>query len=179
MNSPIVLTYASALKKLFLDEKDFINFIREIKILDAIFQKEIFTFFCSPLVSSNIKKQLLKNSLQKTSLIMLNFLYVLIDKKQFYLWPDIVDQIKREELKINLIVVAKVESATKLAKSTVQQIKKNLRRFFNKSIQLREIISPDVIGGIKIQAEGIIFNDTISFHLSNIKRRSEMYGDTN
>ena len=157
MNTPVVFTYISALKKLFLKEKNFINFAEEVKLLDVIFQKEIFTFFCSPLVSLNIKKQLLKNALQESSTILLNFLYILIDKNQFHLWPDIVDQIKCEELKIKRVIVAEVKTATQLTKSTMQQIEKNLKRFFNKSIQLKEVISPNVIAGIKIQAEGMVF----------------------
>ncbi len=179
MSLPATFVYATALKKIFSDEKDFICFAEEVKNLKVIFQDEIFTFFCSPFISSDIKKRLLKNALQKASVLLLNFLCILIDKNQFHLWPDIVDQVEQEELKVKRIIVVEVESTTRLTRSTLQQIEKQLKRFFNKSLQLKEIISPKIIGGIKIRAGGMIFDDSISFHLSNIKKGSEIYGNTN
>ena len=170
MRSVLAHTYALALEKLFSKPEDFFRLVEDIRQLNNMMDKETLDFFCSPLISSQAKKQVLRKALNSLPDLTKNFLFILIDKNQFHLWSEILECILKRQREVKKILVAQVTSAVRLEKTTLHKIQEELERFFNQSVEIETLISPELLGGIKVQAGGKILDDTLSFHLANMQK---------
>lgn len=156
--------YARALFAL-CPEKELLNQLQE---LAKAFKEKEKSFFLSPLVSKQNKKQIFKDSLKNLSPLVKNFLFVLIDKKALALLPQITEAFK-ELLNDSLgQIEGYVVSKESLLLEEKARLEAALKPFFKKTVRLEQKTT-SLIGGFYIKAGDYVFNDTISFHLKKFQ----------
>ncbi len=161
--------YIIAIKSLLSDLDSLCLFAQNLREFRKAFRGEVVNFFCSPLIASDLKKKILVKAISPKDEWVIRFLYVLIDRNHLHLLHSISHLLDQEEQNIKKIMDVDIYSATPVDLSIREFIKAYLKRTFKKSIQIKEIISPNLIGGIKIVANGVVFDDTLLFHLKQIK----------
>ena len=147
-----------------------LNNINEIinKVKDA---KVIFT---TPVIAKDEKKELIQKLLQgKIDQKVLNFLFLLIDKQRFNMLPEIQDELNKLVNKLKGIVVAEISSASALDNETLEKLKQKLENILtkDKKILVESKIEPELIGGIKVKMDDLVFDGSIKGKLENLKRR--------
>ena len=62
-----------------------------------------------------------------------------------------------------------VYSGKKLTDSDLSKLKSNLNKKHNRTIELENLIDESIIGGIRIEYEGMVLDDTINNYLQSLK----------
>jgi F-type H+-transporting ATPase subunit delta len=113
-------------------------------------------FFISPSVQIEEKKKVILKSFKEFNETLVNFLFVLLDNRRFYLINNIYDEFKKINLNKKEIISIKLVSAKKLDNNQIDKLTLSIRmRFNNKKMIVENIVDESLIGGIKILA-----NDT-------------------
>ncbi len=164
-------SYAKALRNCFEkgQEEDFLQVFEDLKkwaeVLNSAKAKR---FFLSPVISLEIKKAVLKKVFNSFDFKALSqrFLFVLLEKKRWNILGDILKKLSEKEEDKKGLVRVEVETALPLSSGLRAELVKSLKNFFQKKILLKEKPpSPALKGGIRIKAKGLVFDDTLSFHL--------------
>ena len=168
-------TYARALKEAFspLEQEAFFACVEELKTLSSVLeQEEVKKFFLSPIIPVSIKKQALQKSAGAIGDKAFSFLCVLLERKRWKLFPTVVLCLGNEVEEMQGVVTAEVESAVPLSAEFLEKLKLKLKSFFNKEICL-EIKPPliELVGGIRVYAKGLVFDDTLLFHLTRMENQ--------
>ena len=140
----------------------------QLQELAHAFKEEEKSFFLSPLVSRQEKKQIVKDSLEGLPPLVRNFLFVLIDRKALALLPQITEAFKKllnESLRQE---EGHVISKEPLPLEEKTRLEAALKPFFKKTVRLEQQTAP-FIGGFYIKAGDYVFNDTIQFHLKKFQ----------
>ena len=179
--SSIAYTYARTLRDFFKagQEKSFFSFLEELKQLNKNFSpKEVNSFFLSPAISLEQKKQVLKklfNSFECNKLIC-SFLFLLLDKKRWREFSSILAYLINMENEMKGVTSVEVESVRAIDPELKEKLIKKLEQFFKKKISLKEkFSSTNLIGGIKIRSGGLVFDDTLLFHLTQMENQIRRY----
>lgn len=173
--SLIADTYANALQTSFKKENDFFMFLEELQLLHKYLKpKEINQFFNSPMVSLEDKKQVLISCLKGFSFKdkISSFLFLLLDKKRWSELNSILTCLINTANKMKGIVLVEIKSAHKIDSNLKDKLIKKLSQFFNKKIALKETYSAsNIMGGIKVCSNGLVFDDTLLFHLTQMENQ--------
>lgn len=155
------MTYGTALFEA-AGELDRVDQIREEadEIL-AVFDEEpdLQKFVNYPAISAEEKKEVLQNVLGgKVCEELLNFLYVLIDKRRIGQFPKIVrvykDLVDHEEG----VAYGTVYSATPLDEKRLAEIEEETSKLMQEKVRLTNEIDQNLMAGIKILVEGKVID---------------------
>ncbi len=167
--------YAQALSESISDDlaqKETI--LEEIKTINASFNqtKNSWDIFNNPAISQGEKKELLKKLFNgKINLKLQNFLSLLIDKNRFNLLSEIQDELIKIINKLNNVVVAEVESASEIDEATMESLKQRLKELKNEKVTIETKINPELIGGLVVKINDLIYDGSIKGKLEGLKRR--------
>ena len=163
--------YAKALSSCFeKDQKEgFFLVLKDLKKgAEVLNSAEAKRFFLCPVISLKDKKAFLKKvfKLCDFKILSQNFLLVLLENKRWGFFEDILKKLSKKEEDLKSLVAVEVETPQPLSLALKEELAKNLKKFFQKDILLKEKpCSPALKGGIRIKAKGLIFDDTLRFHL--------------
>ncbi|MDE0120094.1 MAG: ATP synthase F1 subunit delta [Bdellovibrionales bacterium] len=175
--SLVAYNYARALKENFKkeQEEDFFSFLKELKELKKVLDlSEIKAFFISPVIPVKEKKEGLKKIFEKFTFdkLICSFLLFLLDKKRWKELNAILACLTDIENQMKGVLLAEVESVEPLSPDLQKSLEKTLEGFFGKKIFLTEKkASQKIIGGLRVRAQGFIFDDTLLFHLTQMKNQ--------
>jgi len=114
--------YAKALFQLAVQN----NQIKEIKDsftkLKSLYDEKTINFFSNPLVDEDTKINLIKSSYLNLPEILTNLLFILINKKELPILPEIENKYKTEILNSQNILATEVISTIQLDKPTLNKI---------------------------------------------------------
>lgn len=141
--------------------------ISDVLVNNVDFQK----ILSHPKVSKAEKKDMLNSAFSKlVSEEILNFLYILVDKRR----ESSILEISKEFKKLfneheNIIEVTAVTSVAMDDKST-KKLVEALESKLNKTVSLKNIVDTDVIGGVLLKIENKIIDGTIKGQLQEIEK---------
>ena len=132
--------------------------------------------FSNPIITISEKKELLKKMIQGASVSkeVMNFLFLLIEKKRFNLLPDIQYELKKNIDKASGVVYAEVFSVSRLNENVLNKVQKTLENTLleeNEKVKIENKIEPDLIGGLKIKVKDLVYDGSIRGKLEGLKRR--------
>lgn len=187
MSHPIATTYAKALSDIFTTKGEKANFSAFIKSFKewnlALSDPALNSFFISHKVSIKEKKRALKKTFQtlgEKHHLLANFFCLLLDNKRWKQKQAILTCLQKKEYEVKGILPAEVESAKALTLEQKQKITQKLEKFFNKKVTLQ--INPpnsSLLGGLRVQAGGFVFDDTLAFHLKCMENQIKQNEATN
>lgn len=165
--------YALALFEAGLDLGKINEFDKELDFVKVVFEEEkkLLQILGHPKINKNEKKglidELFKNRL---SLEMVNFLYILIDKRRESYILDIVDQYKGLFNEHENIVKVVAKTAVPMEEKSKAKLAQVLSNKLNKKIHLTNEVDSSILGGVLLKIENKIIDGTLKGQLESLGR---------
>jgi F-type H+-transporting ATPase subunit delta len=165
--SYVAFQYAEALFSLSVDEKQLEDVYKAFNAFTQAQDKDIYSFLNHPKVSKNQKKEVLSKAIDNT--LVKNFMNVLIDNSRIELLEDCFNEFKTIYNNQHKAMSAFVYSGVALEDSEMKQLQDNLGKKHNRNVTLENVVDPSILGGIKIEFEGNVLDQTINHYLHTLK----------
>ncbi len=163
----IAKQYALAIFSLAEENKSDEAFKQKLSAFSQQIDEEMLHFFNHPKISKKEKQAILTKIVDDR--LLLNFLKVLVDNDRFSLL-EAIDVAYQELLDDkHKIKQAKVYASRKLSQQNIDKIRQFLEKKYAASFHVEVILSPEIIGGFRIEFEGNVIDETINKQLENLK----------
>jgi ATP synthase F1 delta subunit len=170
----VAATYGSALFEVARDLNMIDTVGEELTALDRIFRDEpdFFSLVCSPGIDAVGKKNALKAVLEdRIAKELLNFLFILIDKRRIGGFPAIV-KAYHAQVNANLgISIGTVYSAVPLSENRRKRLEEETGKLLKKNVRLDNLIDGNLIGGVRIFIEGKLIDASVRKRLDTLKEQ--------
>lgn len=164
--------YAESLFELAKEEGTIETYSKDMLKVQEVFSTDssFVQFFSHVAIEDEIKINLLDKSFNgQVSIYVLNFLKLLVNKRRI---RHILDICKHFQLLCNDyfgIKVGKVYSAYKLSQDEMTKIENAMSLKENKKVQLKLVIDESLIGGIKVEIDNRVYDDSLSYKLESLR----------
>jgi F-type H+-transporting ATPase subunit delta len=174
-NKIIARRYAKGLL-LSLPEDSLKNILEQLEILSGLLDSQSdFRLLCEdPNFSQPERKEVFEKMAEKFGLnnIFYNFLLLLTDKSRLSLLPEICEEFQdlldEHEGRLQVIIT----SATPVLESEMREISEILMRANKKKeVHTRHVIDKDLLGGMRIEAAGAVFDGSLKAKLDALKSK--------
>ena len=165
--------YALALFETGLELDRLKQFKDEINNVSNVLEMEpkIEMILTHPKISNDEKKELLDNLFEKhVSREMLNFLYVIIDKRRERYIKEINEHYNFLYNEEKNIVSATVVTAVPMAKNQEEKLKVILNNKLNKNVELNNVVDKSIIGGAMLKVDNKVIDGSVKGQLDSIKK---------
>lgn len=165
-------TYGRALYEAARDENKVDTILDEIKQIKDLFMTEpdFYEFINTPVLSGAEKKDAVEQVFKgKISSEVLNFLFILIDKRRTKAFPGIVNQYQSILDEIAGISKGVIYSVEPLTGEQLEQFEQKTGKLLNKNVKLENRIDTSILGGVKVFIEGKVIDATIRKRLHDLK----------
>ena len=130
----------------------------------------LFNFLANPLIVISAKKNVISQLfVDQVSTHVLNFLFILIERRRINLFNSIVTCYTTLVNQLNLITLVKVYTVTPLSDIQMSKLKNKLKTFTNSTVvQLMVEIEPDLIGGFVVKIGSKVIDMSIYGQLNQM-----------
>lgn len=163
----VAFQYAEALFSLALEENQIDDVMNSFTAFVDAQNDEVTKFLNHPKVSKKNKKEVVGNVI--TNSLFKNFVFVLIDNSRIDYLNECLSEFKVINDNQNKVMNAVVYSKELLPISDLNKLKNNLGMKHNRKVKIENIVDPSIIGGLRIEYEGHILDETINNHLQTLK----------
>lgn len=164
--------YAVSLLENSIEKNSLSKVSKDIEFVNSTFteSKELRRIMANPVISSDKKKNILDALfLDKVSIEVMQFLYVILKKGREELYYDITGRfIELKNLKEGIVRVV-VNSAVELDDSQKNNIISKLENFTNKKVEAKFLIDTSIIGGFVARIGDTIIDASILHQLEKLK----------
>ena len=134
--------------------------------------KDLYNFLKSPLISSEDKKNVMKNIFEnQLSRNMNNFLKIVIDKDRMSAIENIKESYKSLLNDKNNILEGTAITAVELSDKELKDLEKNLSIKYNKNVTLNNIVDKTILGGVLVKLGNEEIDGTVRTRLSKMKKQ--------
>ncbi|WFD10606.1 F0F1 ATP synthase subunit delta [Tepidibacter hydrothermalis] len=164
--------YANALFEVGISEGTTASLNDDLKVIVDLFNEndDFLKILKAPLISKEEKKALVENIYQdKTSLEMMNFLKVLIDKDRIGIIDEIFIEFNALINESNNILEAVAITAVPMSQKDLNNLKAKLSESKGKNIILTNEVDESVIGGVLVKMGNEEIDGTIKTRLEKLK----------
>ena len=154
LNLQLARKYSKAMFELAQEEGKLIPFGDELASVkkDLASAPQLKGYLANPQIQRQDKKELLRKLFEgELSGTVLNFLYLLVDKRRIELFDAIEDIYRSLSNEARGIVVADVTSAQELTSAQQEKIQKKLATVTGKEVTLRTHRDESLIGGVVVR----------------------------
>jgi F-type H+-transporting ATPase subunit delta len=164
--------YAESLFDLAKEENAIETYQKDIIKIQNVFNDDVFVqFFSHVAVQDDDKINILKKSFQdQVSEYVLNFLMLLVKKRRMKYIRQICQHFQSLCNDYFGVKVGKVYSAFELTKEQIHKVEKAMSQKVGKKVQLHVVIDESLIGGIKVDIDNHIYDDSLSYKLESLRK---------
>jgi len=146
-------------------------FVNDLSVMLNAFKKDsdIMRIMDHPKVSTSEKKDILNKIISDLDEGVLHFCYVLLDNGRFKDLFQIIDDYFLIVKESQNIMVVTATSAVELTAEEQNQIALNLEKKYGKKIEIIAIVNKNVIGGVKLEFDGKVLDDTLRMNIDDLK----------
>ena len=143
----------------------------ELKVIVKLLDDNDFNLFInSPSIKIEDKKNVIKKSCLEFNELTLNFLYVLLDNRRFYLLDKIYEEYNNLLLDYRNTVNVKLYSSVKLTDIQINKLRPIILNKLNcKNINVENIVDENLIGGIVVYANDMKIDFSTKGSLERLK----------
>lgn len=166
--------YAESLFALADEENAVSSYLDDMKLVDEVLESDpkIVQFFSHVLISDEDKCKLLDDSFSSSiNKYVLNFLKLLVKKRRIRYIRDIVKSFIGLCNKKLGIEEGLVYTPYALSDEQLKDVEKAMSEKENKTIVLRQIIDESLIGGIKVQINTRVYDDSIKNKVEKLRSK--------
>ena len=174
----IVTTLNRRYAKSFLDLAVEQNSLEQVKddmvfILEVIeSSKELRTMLKSPVISEDKKKAVLEAIIGPSVSVLTNsFIKIILKKGRESQLQGIAHGFRNLYREHHGIEEAVITSAHELTAEQKEDIRAKLKGVTGSAIEIKEIIDPSIIGGVKIRVGDKQYNGSLAYQLDQLKRQ--------
>lgn len=164
--------YGEALYSLAKDENLSQEILQQLQVLDEAFRKEkdFIRLLGSPNLTKAQRVDILDESFRgKVHSYVLNFLKILTEKGYMRSFSDCCTAFTQHYNEDNNILPVTAVTAVVLNDRQVEALTAKLTRMTGKTVVLSNKVSPDVLGGVRLDYDGQRLDDTVTHRLSDIQ----------
>lgn len=164
--------YAEALFDLAKDT-DAIKVYQEdmLKVQEVFNDASLVQFFSHVALSDEIKNDVMKKAFEgQIQDYIYNFLLLLIKKRRINVIVGICQEFQQLCNDYQGIKVGKIYSAYPLSQDDITKIEKAMSQKENKKVKLDVVIDSRLMGGIKVDINNHVYDDTLSNKLESLKQ---------
>lgn len=126
-----------------------------------------YKFFLNPSIENKTKHEIIEKVLSEHLLI--NFLKVVVDNRKFHLLEEMLKAYKSLMNESKNIAELTVYTQQKLTKAQKEKLSKKFEKALTKKILMNEVVQPSIVGGIRVEYEGKVLDETINATLEQLK----------
>jgi F-type H+-transporting ATPase subunit delta len=171
MQSRAAIRYAKAIFEIAIEENAIENVFNDMNVIDSLSNDS--SDFRNLLTNSQIKYQDKKNAIlsliESYSGLTVKLIDLLINNKRVYIVNDIAKSFIQLYNRHNDIKEAVVITATPINKDLEEKILSKINVADIKSINLKNIVDPSILGGFIIRFDGKEYNASVKQNLNNLK----------
>ena len=164
--SYVAFQYAEALFSLAFEENKVDVLMSHYKALIEAYDEDISKFLNHPKVSKKDKKDVVATVI--TDSLLKHFVFVLIDNTRIEFLEDCFNELKVIVDNQNKVMNVTVYSQKLLSEQELQDLKASLKKKHNRNIEMTNVVDNTIIGGIRLEYEGMVLDDTINHYLSSM-----------
>ncbi len=175
-NESVAIKYSTALFNVAVESDINDEVLELLNVMQNAFAENIklYQIFVNPEIENKTKLNIVSDILKgkKANELVLKFFELLFEKGRINIYDEIVKQYSILNKEENGILDVKVYSAFKLQNEIKKLIKDKLKEYYPgiDEVELNLEINEDLIGGIKLEMRGKIFDGSISGYLSKMKK---------
>ena len=165
--------YAGALYDLASEEHLEDEILRDLGMVCSCLREmpEYRKLLMTPSVPKDERKELLRQAWEGiVNKYTLNFLYMLCDGDSVSELLNCEEEFKNRYNQAKGIVEVLVTGAVPLTEDQRNKLKKAVEKKIGKTAVLKEKVDPSVIGGLRLQAQGVEYDNTVASHLENLSQ---------
>lgn len=133
--------------------------------------KDLKEFLLNPLISNEDKKDVVDNVFSnEVDVLIVNFLKILIDKKRFNIFNEIINAYNKALDDINNISRVMVTSAVVMSEDSKKKLKVKLEEKLKKNVVLDLNINTDIIAGLVIRIGDNVIDMSLKHKLEDLSR---------
>lgn len=168
----VAAIYAESLFDLAKEENMIESYCDDMKKIREVFEDESFVkFFSHVTLKDEIKMNILKESFQnQVSEYVFNFLLLLVKKRRMKYITGICKEFQSLCNKYFGIKEGILYTAYELSQNEITEVEKAMSSKVNSKVQLRAVIDESLIGGIKVEIENHIYDNSLSYKLESLKK---------
>ncbi len=159
--------YAIALFELAIENNLESKIDEAFDTLSQALDDEVKAFFDHPRIRKEEKKTVLKAS--ELPPLFFDFLCVLIDYNRFNLVDAIFADYQKISEKREGIMRLHVFSGQALNDERIEQLKQSYEKKYRRTIIIENKIDASVLGGIRVEYNGLVLDDTVNAALNRLK----------
>ena len=163
--------YGLALYSLALDLDKVSEYQKEIKELSHIFMEnaDFIMVLGSSFLPIEERQEILRKTLVGVDDNIMSFILVIMDNNRVNEILDIFDSFNSYCNEYRGVKEGLVYSTVKLDQKVISQIEEKIAKIENNKVELKNIIDPSLIGGVKIVIHDHIYDGSIKHHIEMMK----------
>ena len=161
--------YGGGLFELAVDEGLEETLLAETRVLRGIFEPAYLHLLTTPGISKAERVGLVSEALDgRVHPYLVNFVRIMVERGSAYELPDCFDEYERRYFRHRGIIRAKAESAVPLTDGQREKLTARLEARTGKKIELTCVVTPDLLGGIRLSFDNRLLDDTARAKLKTI-----------
>jgi F-type H+-transporting ATPase subunit delta len=128
-------------------------------------------FLENPSVQDSEKRRLVDGVLQGVSAQAANLVHMLIDRHRTRLIPDIVELFEEEARLQRGVVLADVTTAEAMDGVSLEIVRRQLKQFAGRDVELRLHVDPQIIGGVIARIGDQVIDGSVANQLRRLRAR--------
>jgi F-type H+-transporting ATPase subunit delta len=165
----IAFQYADALFQLATEKGQVDEVLREFEELIDALDPDFYMYMEHPNMK-NKEKQALIEKIVPTPLIK-HLCFVLVDNQRMNLLPDVLEEYVGLINQKEQVMDVNVFSKSPLTKKESTDLESSLKKRFQKKIRLHNIVDENIIGGVRLEYNGAVLDDTINHYFKALQTR--------
>ena len=171
MQSRAAIRYAKAIFEIAKEENSIDSVFRDMKTVEILCNSshDFKNLLSNSQINYNEKKTAILSLIKDHNSLTIKLLDLLIQNKRVYIVNDIANSFIRLYNSHNDIKEAVVITASPIDKDLEEKILSKINISDLKSINLKNIVNPEILGGFIIRFDGKEYNASVKQNLNNLK----------
>ncbi|MBO6046203.1 MAG: F0F1 ATP synthase subunit delta [Erysipelotrichaceae bacterium] len=172
MSSVVSDHYAEALYTLAIEENAVDQYLADMKLVESVMEEDpnFVAFFSHVNINNEVKTEIIDKAFAGSiSHYVLNFLKLLVQKRRIQNIKDIAKSFIKKCQAFLGIEEGIVYSAFELSEQQKADIEKAIGQKERKTIVLRNIIDPSIVGGVRVQISNRVYDGSVKKKVSMLK----------
>jgi ATP synthase, F1 delta subunit len=168
----IAKRYAESLFDLAKEEQAIESYQKDMeKVYNVFLDKTFVQFFSHVAIVDDVKMDILKKSFDhQISEYVLNFLLLLVKKRRIRYILGICQQFQILCYEYFDIKIGKLYTPYSLSTENIEKVEKAMSQKEGKKVKLRMIIDESLIGGMRVEIDNHIYDDSLSYKLESLRQ---------
>lgn len=163
----VAFQYAEALFSLANENNTVEELQNEFKGFVEAQDEDVYNFLNHPRIKKRDKKEIIGKVVSNN--LLKHFVYVLIDNNRVELLAESLDEFNKIVDRQNQVMNVFVYSGKEISVSELNKLKNNIAMKHNRTVNISNIVDSTIIGGLRIEYEGMVLDETINNYLNTLK----------